>query len=262
MAGTRVLFTRQNLHETSKKIFFGLNGVFPSCYNELKKLKGIGEYTAAAIASIAFNETVPAIDGNVYRVLSRIFSIDKPIDSSDGKKYFKNLASKLIDPDNPGDFNQALMEFGALQCIPQNPDCLACPLKIECTAFRNNTVSLFPVKNNTQKIRNRYFNYLVITYNNLIAFNKRTGNDIWKNLYDFPMIETSQYFLPEKFLKTDELTNFFKGSKVNITNISDEITHQLSHQKIHARFYHITSDIIYSFQHPFITVSSFLFQKL
>jgi A/G-specific adenine glycosylase len=229
----------RNLLFASKQILNDYNGIFPTNSNEIKKLKGVGEYTAAAIASIVFNEPVAAIDGNVYRVLSRIFTIDAPINSGKGKKQFKELANQLIDPKQPGDFNQAIMEFGALQCTPVNPECSICPFQSVCLAFINETVKYFPVKIKSPKVRDRYFNYLVIEQGQSFFFNKRVDQDIWKNLYDFPLLETNHSIEPEKLILSDDWESLFNNEKVSITHISEEIIHILSHQRIHARFYHI-----------------------
>src|SRR5690606_16865166 len=147
----------RNLHSTAKYVALGLNGVFPGNYSGLIKLKGIGDYTASAIASICFNEPAPVVDGNVYRVLSRYFGVDIPVNSSKGVKYFKELALTLIDHDNPGTYNQALMEFGARQCKPQSPNCDICPLNNSCVALQQNTISALPVKIRNTKIKHRYF---------------------------------------------------------------------------------------------------------
>jgi len=236
-------YTRaRNLHFASKQILNNFNGIFPDRFEEIKKLKGVGEYTAAAIASIAFNETVAAIDGNVYRVLSRIFDIDIPINSGEGRKKFKELANQLIDPIKPGDFNQALMEFGALQCIPVNPDCTICPFQSTCIAFRNQTIKYVPVKIKGPKVRERYFNYLAIEQNHSILFHKRIDQDIWKNLYDFPLIESNHPVNLDELILSETWKLFFSNGNVSISEISEEIIHLLSHQRIHARFYHILSE--------------------
>jgi A/G-specific adenine glycosylase len=244
----------RNLLTASKQIVNNYSGRFPTSYFELKKLKGVGEYTASAIASIAFNEPVAAIDGNVYRVLSRIFAIDLPINSTSGKKYFKNLANEMIDRDNPGDFNQAMMDFGALQCIPVNPDCNVCPFNVNCLALQNNSVKIFPLKNRKTQVRNRYFNYLVIEIEHSLLFNKRRNHDIWKNMYDFPLIETSEPFDKTELIFSDNLKNFFNNEIVTITHISEEKIHLLTHQRIHARFYHILPNSLKNIPPQFILI--------
>lgn len=220
----------RNLHHTAKYVSIELKGKFPNEFDEIKKLKGIGDYTAGAIASLAFNKPHVVVDGNVFRVLSRYFGIKTPIDSTEGKKQFTQKAQALLDKKNPGTFNQAVMEFGALQCVPQNPDCEKCVLKKSCKAFRENLVHLLPVKSQKTKIRTRYFNYLVFQEKGRILLRKRTGNDIWKNLYDFPMIET------KKAVTKNELE---KLALVHVMNAPKPHKHMLSHQLILARFWKI-----------------------
>ncbi|OFY91959.1 MAG: A/G-specific adenine glycosylase [Bacteroidetes bacterium RIFCSPLOWO2_12_FULL_31_6] len=224
----------RNLHYTAKNITKNFNGVFPVNYNDILKLKGVGEYTAAAISSFASNLCYPVIDGNVYRVLSRIFGIEDPIDSTIGKKTYKNLAASLIDKKNPGIYNQAIMEFGALQCKPKNPACENCPFMLECYAFKNNAIHLLPFKEKKIKQRNRYFNYLVLINKNKIYLNKRKENDIWESLYDFPLIETQQ-----SVQSFDELMsiNYNIPHSIHLIKKSKEYLHILSHQKIYATFW-------------------------
>ena len=229
----------RNLHATAKEIAFEMNGVFPSAYAELKKLKGIGDYTAAAIASICFNEPVAAIDGNAFRVLSRYFGIETPVNSTEGKKTFRELAAKIIDRQNPGTFNQAIMDFGSLKCTPRNPLCSDCSLQNSCLAFNQNLTGSLPVKSKKNTVRDRFFNYIVYEHDNSLLFKKRTGNDIWKNLYDFPLIETAHSTTIEELPNTKEWNNFFSNEVVTIEHVSKEIVHVLSHQKIHARFFHV-----------------------
>lgn len=224
----------RNLHYTAKNITKNFNGVFPVNYDDILKLKGVGEYTAAAISSFSYNNCYPVIDGNVYRVLSRIFGIEEPIDSTSGKKTFKNLAASLIDKKNPGIYNQAIMEFGALQCKPKNPACENCPFVLECYAFKNNAIHLLPIKEKKIKQRNRYFNYLVLLNKNNIYLNKRKENDIWESLYDFPLIETKQ-----SIQSFDELMskNYNIPHSIHLIKKSKEYLHILTHQKIYATFW-------------------------
>ena len=223
----------RNLHHSAKFISKNLKGVFPNEFPEIKKLKGIGDYTAAAIASFAFNKPHPVVDGNVFRVLSRYFGIKTPIDSTKGRQEFYKKAKVLLDKKNPGIFNQAIMEFGAMQCIPQNPDCEKCPLKKNCRALANNMVSSLPLKSKKHKIRIRYFNYLVIRKNEKILIRKRTENDIWKNLYDFPMIETKKNVSYSQIKKILEI-----NPKYVILN-TKYFKHILSHQIIFANFWEL-----------------------
>ncbi|MDY6801961.1 MAG: A/G-specific adenine glycosylase [Bacteroidota bacterium] len=232
----------RNMHYAAQQIINHYQGKFPANFRELLKLKGIGEYTAAAIASIAFNITEPAVDGNVYRVLSRLFGIAESPQKADGKKIFKQKAMELIKNQPPGIFNQALMEFGALQCIPKNPVCAQCVLKKYCYAFQNNMVNELPIKKQMINQRHRYFNFLHIHYQNKIYIQQRTQNDIWKLLYQLPLIETDEPVYTENLIKQTLWKNLFKGTKVNIQNISKEMIHHLSHQKLFAKFYHINID--------------------
>jgi A/G-specific adenine glycosylase len=215
----------RNLHHTAKFISKELKGKFPVEFEAIKKLKGVGEYTASAIASFAFDKPYAVVDGNVFRVLSRYLGIETPIDSSQGKKLFTEKATVLLDKKDPGTFNQAIMEFGAMQCVPQNPDCKKCPLNKSCKAFAQNLVERLPVKSQKTKIRTRYFNYLVIRKNNLTLIKKRIGNDIWKNMYDFPIIET------KKEMK--------KLRNLEAVSVTKSLKHILSHQVIFAKFWEL-----------------------
>lgn len=225
----------RNMHYTAKKIVNDYAGQFPTDYATLLKLKGIGEYTAAAIASFAGNEPKAAVDGNVFRVLARYFGIDIPINSSQGKIAFTNLANELIDKDQPGIYNQAMMEFGALQCKPQKPDCEICPLQLGCKAKGQDLINLLPVKLKAKPVRERYFNFIVARKNNVVLINKRGPNDIWQNLYEFPLVETAERVTVEKLVKTDSFKQLF-GNEVVICSVSNEVKHLLSHQKLFAKF--------------------------
>ena len=185
----------RNLHFTAKHISSELNGIFPKTFKGLKQLKGVGEYTAAAIASFAYEVPVAVVDGNVYRVLSRFFGISEPIDTTKGKQIIRELADKMLDQADPGKYNQAIMDFGAGQCKPRKPLCLSCPMSSECAAFNENMVLSLPVKVKKIKKKTRYFNYLVIQFENSLYLQKRQENDIWKELYQFPLIETKS--IPE-----------------------------------------------------------------
>lgn len=227
----------RNLHTTAKIITDKYKGRFPSDYNDILSLKGIGEYTAAAIASFAFNKTHAVVDGNVYRVLARVFGIATPIDSTQGKKEFYQLANELIDKKNPAAHNQAIMELGATQCKPVNPDCSVCPLNKMCFAYSKKRIAELPYKAKKTKTRNRYFNYLVLHYKGTIAINKRTAKDIWINLYDFPLIETEKELNEEQFLKSKEWKKFIGKNKYIVKSVSANYKHILSHQKIYAKFW-------------------------
>ena len=185
-------YTRaRNMHETAKVIVNEYNGIFPATYAGLLKLKGIGKYTAAAVASMAFNEPVAVVDGNVYRVISRIFGISDSIDSAKGKKVFELKAAELLNTAEPGTHNQALMEFGAMICLPRNPLCSECVLAGICQARISDTIRLLPVKKLKGKSKIRYFNYLFVELNGKTLLKKRNNKDIWHSLYEFPLIEST-----------------------------------------------------------------------
>lgn len=231
----------RNLHKTAQHIAFDLNGIFPDNYKDLLKLKGVGEYTAAAIASFSYDEAVPVVDGNVFRVLSRYFDVETDIASSGAKKEFTALAGELMPKDNPAIFNQAIMEFGALQCVPKNPNCEICVLNSGCLALKYNKVGELPVKLKKTKVRNRYFNYLVFSDENQdLIIRKRTEKGIWHNLYEFPLIETET---DSDILSVFELIRENYGQKNEILDIKplnqSRIIHKLSHQHLHIRFFKI-----------------------
>lgn len=229
----------RNLHSTAKHIASKQKGKFPDTYNEIIKLKGIGPYTAAAISSIAFDKPHAVVDGNVFRVLARVFGIKTPIDSTKGKTEFYELANELLDKKQPALFNQAMMEFGATWCKPKNPDCANCVLNSICLAYSKNSVDVLPVKEKKTKVRNRYFNYIVLRHKNDIVIKKRTGSDIWKNLYDFPLIETEKELNETSLLKTKGWKKLLGKSDYTIHSVSKTYKHVLSHQNIFARFWEV-----------------------
>ncbi|MFY8180127.1 MAG: A/G-specific adenine glycosylase [Flavobacterium sp.] len=230
----------RNMHKTAQIIAFDLNGNFPNNYNDLLKLKGIGEYTAAAIASFAFNEVVPVVDGNVYRVLSRYFDVVTDIASSTARKEFTALAKELIPNDNPALFNQAIMEFGALQCVPKNPNCEICIFNSSCAALQKKKVAELPIKLKKTKVTNKYFNYLIFLDNSeTTLINKRTEKGIWHNLYEFPIIETENEIDFDILSKlVHENYSDLKIKDISIYN-ENQIIHKLSHQKLHINFYKV-----------------------
>jgi len=232
----------RNLHATAKHIVGELNGEFPNTYSELIKLKGVGDYTASAIASICFNEVTAVVDGNVYRVLSRYFGIDTPINSSNGAKVFKQLAQQLIDKNNPAEFNQAIMEFGAVQCKPQSPDCKVCPFQNKCVALQNNKISELPVKIKAAKAKKKYFNFLVIlSDDNKTVLEKRSGKGIWQNLYQFPLIETEHEKEHDAFLPLVQEHHLLKEISFELSLYNkDTIIHKLSHQHLYTKFWIVT----------------------
>jgi A/G-specific adenine glycosylase len=229
----------RNLHAAAKVIRDEYNGVFPNQYEQIRALKGIGDYTAAAIGSIAFNLPYAVVDGNVYRFLSRIFAISTPIDSTNGKKVFSVLANELIDKSNPGIFNQAMMEFGAMLCKPSNPDCSICPFNQYCQSYAVNAVSEYPVKSKKIKTRNRYFDFLILSDEKNTILQKREEKDIWQGLYQFPVIESEAKNKSKLELANSEVAIHLKGSPHQIVKSSAIVKHVLSHQIIFAKFWWI-----------------------
>lgn len=230
----------RNLHATAKKVANELNGKFPNNYTNLIKLKGVGDYTASAIASIAFNQPNAVVDGNVYRVLSRIIGISTPINSTAGRKEFKLLAQQLINKDKPGTANQAIMEFGAQYCVPQNPDCTNCIFNESCYAFQHKKVAQLPVKLKQKPIKKRFFNYMVIlSENNKTLLQQRLSKGIWQKLFEFPLIETQTDVTLSELEKLPQFKNFAKGKTIeNITLYNDKpIIHKLSHQHLYTKFW-------------------------
>jgi A/G-specific adenine glycosylase len=228
----------RNMHHTAQLIVNQLDSQFPDTYEKLLKLKGIGKYTAAAIASFAYQEAVAVLDGNVYRVLARVFGIDTDIASPQGEKEFRTLAQSLVPADNPADYNQAIMEFGAVQCTPQKPNCMFCPLLAHCEAYQSGRQNELPIKNLKIKTKERYFHYLIFKNSEgKLALKKRESKDIWAGLYDFHLLETA-----ENFLETEDLLHHSDFPKIDITfALTKESAihpHILTHQKIFAKFWH------------------------
>lgn len=235
----------RNLHFTAQYVSKTLNGKFPDNYNDLKTLKGVGDYTAAAIASFAYDESVAVVDGNVQRVLSRFLGIHTPINSTEGIKEFKLKAQELLDDSNPALYNQAIMEFGALHCRPKSPKCMFCVFQEECVAFQQGIQEDLPLKLKKTKVKKRYFNYLVLTdseENTLVQ--KRSGAGIWKGLYEFPLLESEK---PQDVPTSEEIiskielpTNSIKSIKIYNEK---PIVHLLSHRKIMATFVDIKLNV-------------------
>lgn len=237
----------RNLHFAAKQVRDNFDGKFPDKYDKILSLKGVGEYTAAAIASFAFELPHAVVDGNVFRVLSRLFAIDTPIDTSAGKKLFTELAYELMDKKQPGEYNQSIMDFGALQCIPMSPDCSICPLNNKCMSLAQKSVSRYPIKQGKTKVKERFFNYLDIHFEANTYIHKRIANDIWKNLYELPLIETEKDLSLEELQQTEAFANIFKDTgTISIRPVSITLKHVLSHRIIYARFYkiEITNDIL------------------
>jgi len=216
----------RNLHGCAQYIWSELGGIFPNRYATLIQLKGVGSYTAAAIASFAFGEVQAVVDGNVFRVLARYFGIATDIASGKGKKEFEALANQLIPENSPGEFNQAMMDFGSRCCVPKNPSCGECPLSSSCFAFQKGLISSLPIKVNKTKVKERVLNYLVIRCGGQVVWNKRATGDIWTGLYDFPLLEQESFPWQENL--NQEAVLFPKKYR-----------HLLSHQRILGSFWEI-----------------------
>ncbi|MBP7807681.1 MAG: A/G-specific adenine glycosylase [Bacteroidia bacterium] len=229
----------RNLHEAAKLVANKHKGVFPKTYDEIKELKGVGDYTAAAIASLAFDLPHAVVDGNVYRVLSRVFGVDLPIDSGEGKKYFQKLADELLNKKEAANYNQAIMEFGALYCRPVNPDCASCIFNDKCLAFQKQMVSELPFKSKKTKVRDRYFNYIIFRFKNDIYISKRIKKDIWQDLYEFYLIESDKKQKTDAILKSKQLSEITSAKNMILKSVSHEYKHVLSHQNLHTIFYSI-----------------------
>lgn len=232
----------RNLHKTAKQIMEHHNGNFPTTFQQLIKLPGIGDYTAAAIASIAFNQPVPAVDGNIKRIISRILNLEENIQSAKTYKRIKDTCKEMMAQHDPGTFNQALMDLGALQCTPKNPKCPLCPVQDHCLAYSENTVNERPVKYKKQKKTVRYFNYLVIESvkngNTHIYIEQRKQKDIWTHLYQFPLCESTELW--DKKSLIHQLKRFLpEQDNLIVSSISRPYKHLLSHQTIHARFFRV-----------------------
>lgn len=230
----------RNMHAAAKDIVRNYQGSFPTKYSEILGLKGVGEYTAAAIASFAFGLAYPVVDGNVYRFLSRLYDVSIPIDTAAGKKYFKQLAEELMDENQPGEYNQAIMEFGALQCKPSNPECGICAFEASCLAKASGEIGNRPVKKSKTKTRVRYFNYIYIRNEADTYIKKRDGKDIWQSLYELPLIERESSIDAFQLLQAIEKELGIRNSYVTQFNKLDSKIHKLSHQTIYADFWELT----------------------
>ncbi len=237
----------RNLHKAAQQVVNEFNGEFPITYKDILSLKGVGDYTASAISSICFGERKAVVDGNVYRVLARYFGVDTPIDSTQGKKQFKSLAEELLPAKESGEYNQGLMELGALVCSPKSPDCFSCPIMASCIAHSKNTTANYPVKSKKTKQRKRFFNYLVIENNGSYYMEKRTEKDIWKNMYQFPLIETSK----------EQETPVFESSDLILLGKKEAKKHVLSHQTIYAVFWEYKQIKESELNHNWIKIDDF-----
>lgn len=226
----------RNLHSAAKS----MNNKFPESYQEVRALKGVGDYTAAAICSIAYDMPYAVVDGNVYRVLSRYWGIDTPIDSTEGKKLFAALADEMLDKSRSAAYNQAIMDFGAIQCTPQSPGCMFCPLADSCVALSKGLVMKLPVKQHKTKISNRYFNYIYVRMGACTFIHKRTDDDIWKNLFELPLIETEKDLSEEDFYASPLFRSLFAEGEIPVVrSILRNVKHVLSHRVIYTNFYEV-----------------------
>jgi A/G-specific adenine glycosylase len=227
----------RNMHATAKIVVQDFGGKFPNTYEGLLKLKGIGPYTAAAIASFAFNEKVAVVDGNVYRVLARVFGVETDISSHEAKKIFSELANELISDESPSIYNQAIMEFGATHCMPANPACMFCVFHYDCVANATGRQNVLPIKTKKVKVKNRFFNYFVIEKDNRFLMIQRAEKDIWSGLYDFYLVESKDKLAELDVIENDFLQKIL--SKSIIKNVSENFKHILTHQRIEAKFWHL-----------------------
>lgn len=230
----------RNLHTAAKYIVSELGGEFPTTYKGLLDLKGVGDYTASAVGSICFDLPTAVVDGNVYRVLSRLFGIATPINTTQGVKDFKALAQQLLDTCDPGTYNQALMEFGARFCVPQNPSCEQCIFKYKCDAYKNKQVANLPVKLKKLKIKKRYFNYIVIlSQEHQTILHQRTSKGIWQQLYEFPLVETQKEVDQSQLQEAPQCVEILTANAIDCLTLYQEksVIHKLSHQHLYTRFW-------------------------
>ncbi|SJN50011.1 A/G-specific adenine glycosylase [Sphingobacterium sp. JB170] len=226
----------RNMQKAAKMVVEEYGGVFPGGYDQAIRLPGVGEYTAAAIASFSSNEPRAVVDGNVYRVLSRYFGVSEPINSSAGKKLFASLAQQMLDVRDPGTYNQAIMDFGALQCKPKNPGCDQCVFRLECAAYQSGQTHVLPVKIKSRVSRDRYFHYFLIADQHGLLMVQRGDKDVWANLYEFPLYQTDTSLPVDELFKELSDSSYF-GQPITLDKIGRQVKHVLSHQNIYACFY-------------------------
>lgn len=225
----------RNMHKAARMVVAQFNGQFPKSYTDVIQLAGVGEYTAAAIASFSNNEARAVVDGNVYRVLARYFGIDVPINSTAGKKLFAQLADELLSKQFPAAYNQGIMDFGALQCKPKNPLCDTCIFRLDCNALREGNVALLPVKLKAKKSRDRYFHYFILQQDDEILMAQREATDIWANLYEFPMLETDKAMEINELQADPQVEELF--DEPQFIQMGAMVKQVLSHQNVYATFY-------------------------
>lgn len=250
----------RNLHKAAKYVADELEGIFPTNYKDLLQLKGVGDYTASAIASFCYDEPTAVVDGNVYRVLSRVFGIETPINSTLGGKEFKTLAQLLLNTNQPATHNQAIMEFGAQYCVPKNPACMFCVFKDDCVAYQTGKVTSLPVKLKKTTVKKRFFHYAVlITEDKQTLIQQRTGKGIWQNLYEFPLIEEKiqpNISALKNTTSFKEITTSLAIKSIELYN-DTPIIHKLSHQHLYTHFWIIKVKSITKNAIPLATVEDF-----
>ena len=246
----------RNMHQTARIVADQYKGKFPDTYAEISALKGIGDYTASAILSFAFNKPYPVLDGNVKRVISRYFNITEPIDINSTLKTLKSLLSEVFDDNHPAEFNQAIIDFGATQCVPKNPDCNRCPLRESCLSFATGTVHIIPTKRKKIKKKDRFFHYLFIGLDSIII-KQRASGDIWEGLHDFPLIEDEN----DQILNKKNIGAFLEetfSTPLNIDNSLDVVLdkkHVLTHQNLFIKVYRVNLAIPdFNLSPPFMSV--------
>ncbi|MBN8787792.1 MAG: A/G-specific adenine glycosylase [Terrimonas sp.] len=248
-------YTRcKNLIATARIIHDRYKGVFPSAYEDILALKGIGPYTAAAIASFAFNLPYAVVDGNVLRVMARMFGIKQPVDSTKGKALLTSLANNLLDKKLPGIYNQAIMDFGAVVCKPKLPLCDDCVMKNECIAYNEGLVDAIPAKEKKIIKKVRWMYYIIITYNNSVYIRMRTGKDIWQNLHEFVLVEAESKLSNEEIARHNVIKQYMNKYKGSITGTSKHYVQQLTHQTIQGRFIELTVSRLPDLGKDFIAV--------
>jgi A/G-specific adenine glycosylase len=228
------------MHRSAKSIHHENQAKFPASYAEIKKMHGVGDYSASAIASIAYGESCPVVDGNVLRVIARFSGIKEPVNTSAGKKKVKDILFGLIDPAQPGTFNQAVMELGALVCKPKQPLCTECPVRKECYAYLNHLTTELPNLNKAKPSKTRFFYYMVILdeerRDHYTWIRKRTGDDIWKNLYDFPLIETESELSTNELTKSRQWNDIIGSHQYTILDVTETVRHILTHREVERLF--------------------------
>lgn len=234
----------RNLHAAAQQVVREYDGVFPTTFESVRSLRGVGDYTAAAICSAAFDLPCAVLDGNVFRVLSRLFDLATPVDTTEGRRQFAELARTLLDERQPGRYNQAIMDFGALQCTPRQPRCAECPLGECCMALAAGTVGERPVKQGRTQVRDRWFHYLHVTSSDRTLLQRRGEGDIWQGLYEFPLIETSGPAEYAALAATPRFRELFAGAELHLMRSVAMPRHQLSHQRLHAVFHRIEAAML------------------